>query len=51
MVIFFHIDELNRDSIVASALRVKFANNGDTLIYGNRLVARLLKIFHNLIGN
>jgi surface carbohydrate biosynthesis protein len=46
MVIYFHIDELNRDSIVASALRVKFAKNGDTLIYGNRLVARLVKIFH-----
>jgi|694.fasta_scaffold98707_3 surface carbohydrate biosynthesis protein len=46
MVIYFHIDELNRDSIVASALRVKFAKNGDTLIYGNRLVGRLVKIFH-----
>lgn len=46
MVIYFHIDELNRDSIVASALRVKLAKNGDILIYGNRLVARLVKIFH-----
>jgi surface carbohydrate biosynthesis protein len=48
MIIYFHIDELNRDSIVASVLREKFANNGDTLIYGNRLLSRLLKIFHFL---
>ena len=48
MIIYFHIDELNRDSIVASALRQKFKSNGDTLIYGNRLISRLLKIFHPL---
>lgn len=46
MIIYFHIDELNRDSIVASALKVKFAKNGDILVYGNRLAARLLIIFH-----
>ena len=47
MIIYFHIDELNRDSIVASALKLKFKSNGDILIYGNRLVSRLIKIFHS----
>ena len=46
MIVYFHIDELNRDSIVASALSIKFKNNGDILVYGNRLVSRLIKFFH-----
>jgi surface carbohydrate biosynthesis protein len=47
MNIYFHIDELHRDAVVASALKIKFANNGHTLTYGNRTSARLLKYFHS----
>jgi surface carbohydrate biosynthesis protein len=47
MNIYFHIDELNRDAVVASALRLKFAAKGHRLIYGNRVGNRLLKYFHN----
>jgi hypothetical protein len=46
MNIYFHIDELNRDAIVASALKKKFAALGHTLIYGNRASNRLIKYFH-----
>lgn len=46
MNIYFHIDELNRDAVVASALKKKFANLGHRLVYGNRVVNRLLKYFH-----
>jgi len=47
MNIYFHIDELNRDAIVASALKKKFAQKGHRLIYGNRVLNRLLKYFHS----
>ncbi len=43
MFVYFHIDELSRDAIVASALRDKLKETGDTLIYGNRFCMRLLK--------
>jgi hypothetical protein len=45
--IYFHIDELNRDAVVASALKKKFAKIGHNLIYGNRATNRLLKYLHN----
>jgi len=48
MNIYFHIDELNRDAIVASALKLKFAEKGHKLIYGNRVGNRLLKYFHGV---
>lgn len=47
MNIYFHIDELNRDAVVASALKKKFAQIGHNLIYGNRATGRLLKYLHN----
>ncbi len=47
MNIYFHIDELNRDAVVASALRLKFAEQGHRLVYGNRVGNRLLKYFHD----
>ncbi len=46
MNIYFHIDELNRDAIVASVLKKKFAQKGHNLIYGNRATNRLLKYLH-----
>jgi surface carbohydrate biosynthesis protein len=42
MIIYFHIDELNRDSIVASALKSICTSNGWTLVYGNRRTKKLL---------
>ncbi len=47
MNIYFHIDELKRDSIVASALKKKFKAKGHNLIYGNRITGPVLKFFHN----
>jgi surface carbohydrate biosynthesis protein len=44
--IYFHVDELNRDAVVASALKKKFARLGHTLVYGNRVTNRLLKYHH-----
>jgi hypothetical protein len=44
--IYFLIDELNRDAVVASALKKKFAQKGHKLVYGNRASNRLLKYFH-----
>ncbi len=46
MIIYYHIDELNRDAVVASALKRKFAAHGHRLVYGNRLSNRLVKYFH-----
>lgn len=46
--IYFHIDELNRDAIVASALKKIFARKGHRLIFGNRVANRLLKYFHDI---
>jgi len=49
MLIYFHIDELARDSIVASSLKRAFESEGHKLFYGNRYLteSRLLK-FHKL---
>jgi surface carbohydrate biosynthesis protein len=46
MNIYFMIDELSRDAVVASALKKKFAEKGHHLVYGNRASNRLLKYFH-----
>lgn len=46
MNIYFHIDELNRDAVVASALKKKFAQKGHNLVYGNAASNPLLKYFH-----
>ena len=47
MNIYFHIDELKRDAVVASALHKKFAKKGHSLVYGDRVSNRLLKYFHS----
>jgi surface carbohydrate biosynthesis protein len=47
MNIYFHIDELNRDAVVASALKREFATYGHKLVYGNRITNRLLNYFHD----
>lgn len=47
MNIYFHVDELKRDSIVASALKKKFRALGHNLVYGNRITGPILKLFHN----
>ncbi len=46
MNVYFHIDELNRDAIVASVLKKKLAQHGHNLVYGNRVTNRLLKYLH-----
>ncbi len=47
MLIYFHIDELARDSIVAAGLRKEAKRLGHTLIYGNRLMTHhMLKWFN-----
>ncbi len=43
--IYFHIDELNRDAIVASVLSCELKKLGWKVIYGNRFLSRLLKYF------
>jgi surface carbohydrate biosynthesis protein len=47
MNIYFHIDELKRDAVAASALKKKFAKKEHKLVYGNRVSNRLLKYFHS----
>lgn len=47
MNVYFHIDELNRDAIVASALKQRFSASGHNLVYGNRITNRLLRYFHS----
>ena len=49
MIIYFHIDELNRDAITAAILKKKLKERGHYLIYGNRITMRLLNYFHNFI--
>ena len=38
--VYFHIDELGRDAITASALKKAFAERGINLVYGNRVYTR-----------
>lgn len=42
MLVYFHIDELARDAVVASALKKEFEAMGGTLIYGNRFMTNYL---------
>ena len=46
MLVYFHIDELSRDAIVASALREELKKVGGKLIYGNRATTRRLRHFN-----
>jgi hypothetical protein len=44
--VYFHIDELGRDAVTASALKKAYAERGINLIYGNRFYTkRLLEKF------
>lgn len=43
-LIYFHIDELKRDAVVASALRLQLERDGHRLVYGNRALTRWLHI-------
>ena len=45
MYIYYHIDEFNRDSIVASSLAKLFKRRGHILIYGNRITNRIIPFF------
>lgn len=46
MVLYFHIDELARDAIVASGLRKELRQAGGRVVYGNRLTtSHLLRHF------
>ena len=47
MNIYFHIDELNRDAIIASVLEKKFTQKGHNFIFGNRTSNPLLNLFHD----
>jgi hypothetical protein len=53
MLVYFHIDELARDAIVASGLKNELENAGGRLVYGNRLTTyyllRHLNIFDAII--
>ena len=46
MLVYFHIDEVSRDAIVASALRKELKKVGGKLIYGSRQTASLLRNFN-----
>jgi hypothetical protein len=48
MIVYFHIDELNRDAIVASALGKICKDNGWILIYGNRRVQKIIGLLEFL---
>jgi hypothetical protein len=38
--VYFHVDELGRDAITASALKKAFAERGINLVYGNRVYTK-----------
>lgn len=42
MLVYFHIDELARDAVVASALKKELKQKGGELIYGNRVTSSLM---------
>lgn len=47
-IVYFHIDELFRDAIVASALRNEVRKRGGRLVYGSRLSHSIAKHFPRL---
>lgn len=46
MRVYFHIDELNRDSIVASKLKRRLKQMGHSLEYGSRMTSSLAGLFN-----
>ncbi len=51
MRIYFHIDEVARDAIVASVLRKELLIKGHTIFYGNRSTSTFLKKFSFIFAN
>lgn len=51
MRVYFHVDELSRDSIVASNLRRELERRGHQLVIGNRLATSILKKYGKLFPN
>ncbi len=53
MLVYFHIDELARDAVVAAGLKKELRNVGGRLVYGNRLTTyyllRHLNVFDAII--
>ena len=43
MRIYYHIDELGRDAVVASALKKYFSLKDIKIVYGNRITTPMLK--------
>ena len=48
MLVYFHIDELARDAVVASALKKELKRIGDRLVYGNRTTTHLILRYFNV---
>lgn len=48
MLIYFHIDELARDAVVASALQKEAEARGGRVIYGNRLMSYYILRYFNI---
>ena len=46
-LVYFHIDEVARDAVVAANLRQILKNHGVELVYGNRADTRLFGLFDN----
>jgi surface carbohydrate biosynthesis protein len=44
-IIYFHIDELNRDSVTAIVLKNELNKRNYTVVYGNRSLIKLFKYF------
>lgn len=53
MLVYFHVDELARDAVVASALKKEIERAGGRLVYGNRLttnhILRHFNVFDAII--
>ncbi len=47
MLVYFHIDELARDAVVASALKKELEAIGGRLVYGNRLMTHHILRYFN----
>ena len=45
MLVYFHIDEVARDSVVASELNKEINLNGGRVVYGNRFSGSITKTY------
>ena len=48
MIVYFHIDELARDAVVASALKNQLKSRNGKLVYGNRFTTDYLLRYQNI---